>query len=100
MRVKTKVSYSRRLKRGSSPAYYKAFRRGNEVIAHIWLHPILRKYKDLQEGILKHEMVEIKAWAGGSTAPHRKANKQEPEVTKSLGGAKGFWKEIAGREKI
>jgi hypothetical protein len=72
---------------------------GTDVYATIRLSPVLRKHRDLRDGIVKHEVEEIKAWGRGSTRPHRIANNKEPSVTKRLGGERGFWEEIRRREK-
>jgi len=100
MKVSYRIHYSEDKRRNVSPARYTAQRKGDWVIAHITLHPVLRKYSGLRRGVLGHEMDEIAAWARGNTASHRYANDHEPKVTKKLGGVKGFWKEITRREKV
>lgn len=99
MEVGYEIKYSRVWREGVSPARYVALRKGNKIIAHITLHPILRKYPDLRIGVLQHETNEIAAWARGNTASHRYANDRESRVTKQLGGVKGFWKEIKLRRQ-
>ena len=98
MKVSYRVHYSADRRRTVSPARYTAQRKGDWVIAHITLHPILKKYSDLRRGVLGHEMDEIASWVEGVTASHRYANGREPRVTKWLGGVKGFWAEVRKRE--
>jgi len=102
MRVYVRKRYYKRDRRDESPAIYEARQPkgvGTDVHATIRMSPVLKKHKDLRKGILKHEIEEIKAWGRGSTRPHRIANSKEPKVTKSLGGERGFWREIERREK-
>jgi len=99
MKIDYHTAYSQDKRRWTvTPARYTAHRNGDKIIAHITLHPILRKYPDLRRGVLGHEMDEVAAWARGNTAAHHFANNREPEVTKELGGIKGFWKEVQRRE--
>jgi len=102
MKVHVKKRYYKRNLRHRSPATYEAEQPhgvGTDVHATIKMSPILRKHKDLRDGILKHEMEEITAWGRGSTRPHRTASSKEPLITRKLGGERGFWKEIDRREK-
>ncbi len=102
MRLHVRKLYYKRDDKKESPARYSAKQPrgvGTDVYATIKMMPILRKYKDLRKGILKHEVEEIKAWGKGSTRAHRIANGKEPAVTKRLGGERGFWREITRREK-
>ena len=102
MKLYIRKRYRKRSKRGGKPASFHATQPkgvGTDVHAIIKLDPILKKHKDLRKGILRHERKEIEAWGRGRTDSHRYANNREPEVTRRLGGVRGFWKEIRKREK-
>ena len=102
MDIRVRKRYYKRSKKGRSPASFIARQPrgvGTDVHATIRLDPVLKKHKDLRKGVLKHETDEIKAWGKGKTSTHRYANRNEPKVTRRLGGVKGFWREIERRNK-
>jgi hypothetical protein len=72
---------------------------GTDIHAEIKLDPILKKHKDLRKAMLKHEVYEITDWGNGCNSAHKHAKHKEPKLTREIGGAKGFWKEIKRREK-
>lgn len=102
MKVYVTKRYWKRNRENESPAVYRAEQRGGvgtDVHATIMMTPVLKKHRDLREGILKHETEEIKAWGRGSTRAHRIASSKEPVATRKLGGERAFWKEIERRGK-
>lgn len=74
---------------------------GTDVHGTIWLEPVLKKRQntDLRTALLKHELVEIKAWGKGGKGSHTRAKSREPALIRNIGGVSGFWREIAKRNK-
>lgn len=102
MKLHISKRYYKNSRKGREPAIYHAKQPkgvGTDIHAIVKLDPILKKHRDLRKGILKHESSEIEAWGKGRTACHRYASSKEPEVTRKLGGVKGFWKEIEKRNR-
>jgi hypothetical protein len=97
MKISIDESYYARSRRGKSPASFHAVQHGDTIKAKVKLDPVLKKHKDLLSGIRKHEREEIKAWGNGHHTPHLHARSKEPNVTRNLGGVKGFWNEIDRR---
>ncbi len=105
MKVYVKKTYYKHSKIGREPVSYKAKQpngKGTTVYAKLKIDPILRKKRarDLRDGIMRHEMNEIKVWGKGSTRPHKVASAKEPRLTHKLGGASGFWKQVHKRGLI
>ena len=96
-----RIRHYKRRRRDKKPSVYRVMQDGDGVSGTVWLDPVLKKkrHQDLKRGILKHELTEIDAWAKGKTNPHTIASRAEPKVTKKLGGERGFWAEIAKRER-
>ncbi len=102
MDIRIRKRYYERSDKSRSPASFTARQPkgvGTTVHATIRLDPVLKKHKDLRKGVLKHETDEIRAWGKGKTSTHRLANRKEPQVTRKLGGTKGFWGEIDRRNR-
>lgn len=97
MKIHIKKKYYKNVRRGKSPCKFTASQPkgiGTDVYATLKVDPILKnkKLKKIKDGILMHEINELKTWGKGRCKPHISANRLEPEPSKVLGGTKGFWK--------
>ena len=102
MKIHITKSYYKKSRKGREPAKFYATQRGglgHDVHAKVKLDPILKKHKDLERGIMKHEKEEIEHWGHGHPAAHHVARHKEPRLTRNIGGVSGFWKEIKRRER-
>jgi len=97
MKLHIRKQYYKNIRRGEEPCKYTAVQpkgKGTDVHAVIKLDPILKKsyLKPVKDAMIRHEMNEIMWWAKGGNAPHQRANRMEPALTrKKLKGVKGFW---------
>ena len=99
--LKITYKYYKRVRRGEEPIRYTVRQPGGvgtTAYATIYLDPILKKHADLRKALVNHELREIKAWAIGRTGSHTGARREEPVLTRDIGGVSGFWKEIKRRE--
>jgi hypothetical protein len=102
MKVHITKSYYKVSRKGREPAKFHATQKGglgHDVHAKVKLDPILKKHKDLERGIMKHEKTEIEHWGHGHPASQHVARFKEPKLTRTIGGVSGFWKEIEKRER-
>ena len=101
MKVHIVKTYYKVSRKGRPPAKFHAVQHGlgNDVHAKVTLDPILKKHKDLERGIMKHEKEEIEHWGHGHIGAHHIARSKEPKLTRNIGGVSGFWKEIERRKK-
>jgi hypothetical protein len=100
--VVVKRSYYARSRPGEEPIRYKAKQpRGVGTTVHVQMieDPVLRRHKDLQRALEGHEIREAKAWGEGKSNAHTVARRNEPALSKRIGGVGGFWKEVRRREK-
>jgi predicted SprT family Zn-dependent metalloprotease len=99
MRLHKKIVYYKNIRPGQEPCKYEASQPGGvntDIYATIKLDPILRKrkLKPVRAGMMKHEIVEITRWGQGDRYSHRDAERQEPAITRKMGGVKGFWNHV------
>ena len=104
MKLHIKKKYYKNVRKGREPCKYVAKQPAGvntDVYATIKLDPILRKkkLKKVRDGMIKHEMVEIKRWGKGDDHSHRDAEKKEPAITRTrIKNVSGFWREIEKKE--
>ena len=102
MKIHITKTYYKVSRKGREPAKFHAKQPrglGTDVHAKVMLDPILKKHKDLERGIMRHEREEIEHWGHGHIASHHVARSKEPKLTRNIGGVSGFWKEIDRRNK-
>lgn len=104
MKIHKKIVYFKNIRQGKEPCKYEASQPNGvntDVYATIKLDPILRKkkLKPIRDGMMKHEIVEITRWGKGDEHSHRDAERQEPAITRKMGGVAGFWGAVSRMKK-
>jgi len=111
LKLFVKKKYYKNSVKGRDPVKYKVkFKehydeKKKKWVAHeghavVFMDPVLKKHPDLRRALLRHETDEIKAEGSGESGAHSKARRNEPKLTKNMGGVSGFWREIKRRRNM